>query len=213
MLYFVYGLVDPTLVGETSDGIGYVGITNNPNRRLLEHIEMRGVDGVKNGWIRHLLDNNIYPEMKILEIVDGDMEAARIREVYWVQHYQEQNIVLANRQKKIKAKKNNVIRQEAGTLQGTNKQKTKQERIQKNEAPFRKERIRRVNPPPGYYTVMQAKEKLDVSDGMLRTYIRDGKIGHFIPAGMKQGFCKQEDVDKLAREFNDGRKKLFERQR
>jgi predicted site-specific integrase-resolvase len=60
---------------------------------------------------------------------------------------------------------------------------------------------------------MQAKEKLDVSDGMLRTYIRDGKIAHFIPAGMKQGFCKQEDVDKLAREFNDGRKKLFERQR
>ncbi len=156
MLYFVYGLVDPALVDETSDGVGYVGITNNPNRRLLEHIEMRGVDGVKNGWIRHLLDNNIYPEMKILEIVDGDMEAARIREVYWVQHYQA---------------------------------------------------------PAGYYTAMQAKEKLDVSDGMLRTYIRDGKIAHFIPAGMKQGFYKQEDVDKLAREFNDGRKKLFERQR
>jgi len=213
MLYFVYGLVDPTLVDETSDGVGYVGITNNPNRRLLEHIEMRGVDGVKNGWIRHLLDNNIYPEMKILEIVDGDMEAARIREVYWVQHYQEQNIVLANRQKKIRAKKNGDIRQEASTLQVTNKQKTKQERIQNKDAPFRKERIRRVNPPPGYYTVMQAKEKLDVSDGMLRTYIRDGKIEHFIPAGMKQGFCKQEDVDKLAREFNDGRKKLFERQR
>ena len=82
MLYFVYGLIDPTLVDETSDGVGYVGITNNPNRRLLEHIEMRGIGGVKNGWIRYLLDNNISPQMKILEIVDGDMEAARIREVY-----------------------------------------------------------------------------------------------------------------------------------
>ncbi len=202
MLYFIYGLVDPTLVDETSDGVGYVGITNNPNRRLLEHTEMRGIDGVKNGWIRSLLDNNIYPEMKILEIVDGGMEAARIREMYWVQHYQEQNIVLANYQKKIKAQKKDAIRQEASTLQVTSNKEMKQK-------PIQKERIRRGDSPPGYYTAMQAAEKLDVGSGMLRFYVRDGKIERFIPPGRKQGFYKQEDVDRLAREFNDERKKLF----
>jgi MerR HTH family regulatory protein/GIY-YIG catalytic domain len=203
MLYFIYGLVDPTLVDETSDGVGYVGITNNPNRRLLEHTEMRGVDGVKNGWIRYLLDNNIYPKMKILEIVDGDMEAARIREMYWVQHYQERNTVLANHQKKIKAKKKDAIRREASTPRVTNNREMKQKRIQR-------ERVRRANPPPGYYTAMQAAERLGVGSGMLRFYVREGKIEHFIPPGRKQGFYKQEDVDRLAREFNDERKKLFE---
>ena len=63
--------------------------------------------------------------------------------------------------------------------------------------------IRRGHPPVGYITATQAKKKLGgISDGKFRSYIQDGKIERLIPPGMKQGFYKREDVDKLAREMD-----------
>jgi hypothetical protein len=79
MLYFIYGLVDPTLVDETSDGVDYVGTTNNPNRRLLEHVEMRGVDGVKNGWIKYLLDSRTAQPVLLASLLNVGRSATRER--------------------------------------------------------------------------------------------------------------------------------------
>jgi hypothetical protein len=63
---------------------------------------------------------------------------------------------------------------------------------------------KRGQPPLGYYTATQAKRKLgDISDGMLRSYVQQGKIEWTVPKGRKQGFYKREDVDRLARTFDD----------
>ena len=63
--------------------------------------------------------------------------------------------------------------------------------------------IRRGHPPVGYLTATQAKKKLGgISDGKFRSYIQEGKIERFLPPGMKQGFYKREDVEKLARELD-----------
>jgi hypothetical protein len=62
--------------------------------------------------------------------------------------------------------------------------------------------VRRGHPPTGYITAAQAKKKLgDISDGKFRGYIQEGKIERLIPKGMKQGFYRREDVDRLAREI------------
>ena len=63
--------------------------------------------------------------------------------------------------------------------------------------------IRRGHPPVGYLTATQAKKKLGgISDGKFRSYIQEGKIARLLPPGMKQGFYKREDVEKLARELD-----------
>jgi hypothetical protein len=63
--------------------------------------------------------------------------------------------------------------------------------------------VRRGHPPVGYITATQAKKRLGgISDGKFRSYIQDRKIERLIPPGMKQGFYKREDVEKLAREMD-----------
>ncbi len=90
MLYFVYELVDPR-----NNATGYVGITNNPNKRYLEHIEERGGKGRKFEWIKRLQGEQAQPKMKILEIVD-DLAQARRLERYWVQYYLKKGSSLVN---------------------------------------------------------------------------------------------------------------------
>jgi hypothetical protein len=63
--------------------------------------------------------------------------------------------------------------------------------------------VRRGHPPVGYLTATQAKKRLGgISDGKFRSYIHEGKIERLVPPGMKQGFYKREDVEKLAREID-----------
>jgi hypothetical protein len=63
---------------------------------------------------------------------------------------------------------------------------------------------KRGQPPVGYYTATQAKKRLgDISDGMLRSYVQQGKIERVVPRERKQGFYKREDVDRLARTLDD----------
>jgi hypothetical protein len=62
--------------------------------------------------------------------------------------------------------------------------------------------IRRGHPPEGYVTASRAKKKLGgISDGKFRSYIQAKKIERFVPPGMKQGFYRREDVEKLAKEL------------
>lgn len=90
MLHFVYELVDPR-----TNTPGYVGITNNPNQRYFEHIELRVKKGKKNDWIKQMLADGVTPKMRILEVVET-REEARAREKFWIQQYIEQGMELTN---------------------------------------------------------------------------------------------------------------------
>jgi hypothetical protein len=59
----------------------------------------------------------------------------------------------------------------------------------------------RKQPPKDYYTATQVKQMLDISDGMLHTYVQKGKLHRVVPEGRAQGFYPRKEVDKLANEL------------
>lgn len=61
-LYFVYHLIDPR-----TNEIKYVGITNNPKRRYLQHLTPSNlkIKTKKNSWIKSLLKINLKPSITI----------------------------------------------------------------------------------------------------------------------------------------------------
>jgi predicted GIY-YIG superfamily endonuclease len=77
---YVYALVDST----TGD-IRYIGISQNPEQRLRQHIlnASRGERTYKANWIRHLLDNSNEPELHILETCNSRKSAA-VAEIQWI---------------------------------------------------------------------------------------------------------------------------------
>jgi predicted GIY-YIG superfamily endonuclease len=90
MLYFIYALVDPR-----TDAVAYVGLTNNPNARLQDHLNNFVTNRKKGNWVRQLRDEHLEPQMKILEVVDT-REAAIEREKHWINHYISMGASLAN---------------------------------------------------------------------------------------------------------------------
>jgi ribosomal protein S18 acetylase RimI-like enzyme len=60
----------------------------------------------------------------------------------------------------------------------------------------------RMKTPKGYYTLTEAKEKLNVSNAMVRKYVEKGKIRYLLPPGREHGFYNKEDVDNLSNELN-----------
>jgi predicted GIY-YIG superfamily endonuclease len=91
MLYFIYKLVDPR-----DDTIGYVGISNNPNARYKQHVNMQDTNEKKIFWIQQLLQENIQPKMRIIEMIEEDEGEAYNREKYWIQYYLEKGVDLTN---------------------------------------------------------------------------------------------------------------------
>lgn len=59
----------------------------------------------------------------------------------------------------------------------------------------------RKQPPKDYYAATQVKQILDISDGMLHTYVQKGKLHRVVPEGRSQGFYPRKEVDKLANEL------------
>ena len=65
-MVFIYMLIDPK-----SNQVRYVGKTTNINRRLRRHINERFLhDSYKDRWIRKLIDNNILPEIEVVDEVE-----------------------------------------------------------------------------------------------------------------------------------------------
>lgn len=63
---------------------------------------------------------------------------------------------------------------------------------------------KRGEAPEGYYTASQAKKRLgNISDGKFRYDIKKGRIKRIIPPGMIQGFYLQEEIDHIARSFDN----------
>jgi hypothetical protein len=88
----IYGLRDPT---DTDQTIYYVGCTKRKSlaRRLVAHLIepslVRKAKTGKNIWISQLLDNNIMPEIVLLENVS--VSQLLVRERYWINFYREAN--------------------------------------------------------------------------------------------------------------------------
>jgi hypothetical protein len=65
-----------------------------------------------------------------------------------------------------------------------------------------KQTMPRMLPPKGYIRSKEAQDILKVSPAMIRYYVQDGKIKHFVPNGRTQGFYLESDVKKLANELS-----------
>jgi len=74
---FIYILIDPT-----TEQVRYVGKTTDIKRRLRRHINERYLhDSYKDRWLRKLLDNNLSPQIEIIDEVGKD------NWVFWEQFY------------------------------------------------------------------------------------------------------------------------------
>lgn len=59
----------------------------------------------------------------------------------------------------------------------------------------------RMKPPRGYYTLTEAKSKLNLSSAMIRKHVEKNRIHYLLPEGREHGFYLKEDVDRLAKEL------------
>jgi hypothetical protein len=85
---FIYALADPC-----TQEVCYVGKSDNPQRRLIEHLkDTTNPDKVK--WIRGLDELGYKPTLIILEEVSG--EDAPAREYFWTLYYWDQGSKLTN---------------------------------------------------------------------------------------------------------------------
>jgi len=60
----------------------------------------------------------------------------------------------------------------------------------------------KIQPPKGYITATEVKNKLNISDAMIRYYVQKEQIKYIVPPGRKQGFYLEKDVNKLFNELN-----------
>ena len=89
---FIYILKDPI-----SMEIKYVGKSNNPERRLKSHMsEYSLIENwtSKNKWLKHLKNNNLYPEMEIID--NGPDQNINQLEKKWIIYYKSIGIKLTN---------------------------------------------------------------------------------------------------------------------
>ena len=201
-MYFVYELVDPR-----TDVAGYIGITDNPNRRYSEHIEGREGKGKKYNWIQRLQEEQIQPKMKILEIVD-DLEQAKRQERRWIQHYLSKGTQLANtlltkppRSTTVKATttvcNNNTSEKNIDAIE----EKLRQWVIQDDlEALKIRQQIQDgfgVSTPIYVYTSEQTKQKLGIGSNALAKLVERGLIKRVTRPGYSTiGRYTQASVDR-----------------
>nr|DAH58124.1 MAG TPA: intron associated endonuclease [Bacteriophage sp.] len=74
--YYLYALIDPDL-----DSPKYIGITNNPDKRLQEHIEDTAITK-KTKWISSLKEGGKLPILKILRNTDNVHEVIKWEKEY-----------------------------------------------------------------------------------------------------------------------------------
>jgi predicted GIY-YIG superfamily endonuclease len=88
---FVYALVDE----DADDEVGYVGITDDPNARLRQHLDMTDTNVYKNAWIGERLARGARLGMKLLQVCNSRQEAEE-SEYTWIQYFAEHGSSLKN---------------------------------------------------------------------------------------------------------------------
>jgi hypothetical protein len=91
---YIYKLVDPI-----TEMVRYVGQTKNPDKRLKEHLWIRGTyrDQRRTQWIDSLITQGLKPRMVILQEARSE-DAERI-EQQWIDYYTKHGHPLLNIQK------------------------------------------------------------------------------------------------------------------
>jgi group I intron endonuclease len=87
---FIYILKDPI-----TNEVRYVGKSDNPKKRLSEHInKSKHTSTYKNNWLKNLKKNNLKPILEIIDVVDksnwGELEKK------WITHFKEIGSNLTN---------------------------------------------------------------------------------------------------------------------
>jgi len=90
-MWYVYKKTDPDLLYE----VRYVGYTENPRKRFIQHLSDINEDSLKGEWLRSLSVCGKVPCMFIIEEV-RTLEEAREREMYWINFYLELHMPLVN---------------------------------------------------------------------------------------------------------------------
>ncbi len=83
-MYSVYALIDPR-----DQAIRYIGMSNNVQRRFLQHIRgytSNAANRSRDQWLASLKQDNTEPLVRVLETTD-DFAQARLREKYWTEQY------------------------------------------------------------------------------------------------------------------------------
>lgn len=80
-MYIIYGLEDPR-----DHKIFYVGQTQNAYRRFRDHLKCNGGNYKNSARVVEMREQDIIPHFVELERTE-DSGYARVREVYWIQHY------------------------------------------------------------------------------------------------------------------------------
>lgn len=96
---FIYGLKDPR-----TDKVHYVGASENPKKRLYEHVcdakyAKRCYTGIhspspKESWVINLLESSLRPIVTVLERCSKD--SGDEREEFWIEHYLQMGNSLTN---------------------------------------------------------------------------------------------------------------------
>lgn len=182
-MYFVYALVDPR-----TDAVAYVGITNNPNARLKDHIGGDGPNDEKKAWIQKLQEEGHEPRMEILEIVDTKKKASEC-EKYWIQYYISLGISVTNI---VYRKQKAIFQSQAPEGYYTAAEAAEKLNIGSLSLPQGK-MFRDILPER-----RRVKKTLDMTYGVLINHVRAGRIRSIIPPGKSQAVYLREDVDRLS---------------
>lgn len=87
---FIYALIDPI-----TEEVRYIGKSNNPRKRYINHTTSHHFQVHKSNWIKKLQSQGMQPILLILEEVP--ISNWQERERYWISYYREHGCNLINR--------------------------------------------------------------------------------------------------------------------
>ena len=88
-IHYVYALIDPR-TGEA----GYIGLTNNPAKRLVQH-GRKNDSPRRDKWIADVLASGATPILLVLETL-GSKDEAKKAEIVWINKYLAWGVPLTN---------------------------------------------------------------------------------------------------------------------
>ncbi|HLJ80655.1 MAG TPA: phage antirepressor N-terminal domain-containing protein [Ktedonobacterales bacterium] len=91
--FAVYTLSDPN-----TGAVRYVGVTQRPRARFLQHFKHPVLRGEKQRWLEQLAAQDQLPIMTIAEVFSGSLEEAQRREQEWITRLSAEGAPLLNRE-------------------------------------------------------------------------------------------------------------------